>query len=558
MSEPRKPSTRNRGEPPKKRPSTPPPKAPPPKKRAASPAPKPPPPEPVEQGLPTKLRDGQPLPTLPEQQGEEALLKGYQGIAESGVLASSIERSRQKWLTQGIFERYWTKPSKKKNQAEVQNPPKDTMVKIGICSMTIEPHVFETTLYTVKEPQLTFLPPLGQPMAPPVQQHAYPYHNPAYPPPPTYAQGQFQTSRQFPPPHQTVVQPQQPPPHGSFPQHQGVPPTPLSSGQASSPPGVVSGPQNQAAKPNPDPVIQMLATKAATDHDLKALMRVVASGKASQTQLRIFQGHIDELNGILQSRNKPQPPSFQHAPTPRDAPHEAPGQSSGPAQAAPAPASAPAPTCGHTPNPATTPGSILGAPLNAPIKTEPLSQYYSQAPPPIKAKGPIPYKTDIKAIVFEFTGGTGDRFLFPKNSILEYLTGGTQVIASFLIFRKGDTSTYGSYKKTTDYYQPVTIRLSTHNPRTLEPLTRVVAPADDVRKRMDDIMDKMTPADNVYLAIRLPRSDGDTDPQEEDLSETLERESVRPTYSPPNTLVPLKHRAKQPKAKSINVPVVNG
>lgn len=82
MSEPRKPSTRNRGEPPKKRPSTPPPKAPPPKKRAASPAPKPPPPEPAEQGLPTKLRDGQPLPTLPEQQGDEALLKGYQGIAE--------------------------------------------------------------------------------------------------------------------------------------------------------------------------------------------------------------------------------------------------------------------------------------------------------------------------------------------------------------------------------------------------------------------------------------------------------------------------------------------
>lgn len=82
MFEPRKPSTRNRGEPPKKRPSTPPQKLPPPKKRAASPTPKPPPPEAVEDGLPTKLKDGQPLPALGEQQSDEALLKGYQGIAE--------------------------------------------------------------------------------------------------------------------------------------------------------------------------------------------------------------------------------------------------------------------------------------------------------------------------------------------------------------------------------------------------------------------------------------------------------------------------------------------
>lgn len=459
-----------------------------------------------------------------------------------------------------MFERYWTKPSKKKNQAEVQNPPKDTMVKIGICSMIIEPHVFETTLYTVKEPQLTFLPPIGQPMAPPVQQHGYPYHNPAYPPPHPYAQGQYQTGRQFTPSHQPVTQPQQAPPHGSFTPHQGAPQNTLSSGQASSPPGVTANPQNQAAKPNPDPVIQMLATKAATDHDLKALMRVVASGKASQTQLRIFQGHIDELNGILQSRNTvPQPPSIQNTPTAGAAPHEKQGQPSAPArQPAPAPVPAPAPAYGHTSNPATAPGSIPGPPLTAPIKTEPLSQYYSQPPPPIKAKGPIPYKADINAIVFEFTGGTGDRFLFPKNSILEYLPGGTQVVASFLVTRKGDRTTSGSYRKSIDYYQPVTIRLSTHNPRTLEPLARVVAPTDDVRKRMNDIMDKMTAADSVYLAIRLPRSEGGNDLEEEDLPETLEQESVRPTYSPPNTLVPLKHRAKQPMANSSNMAVANG
>lgn len=305
----------------------------------------------------------------------------------------------------------------------------------------------------------------------------------------------------------------------------------------------------------------MLATKAATDHELKALMRVVASGKASQTQLRIFQGHIDELNGILQSRNNmPQPQSLQNTLTLGDAAHEQPGQPSAPARQtapAPPPAAAPAPAYGHMPNPTTTPGSIPGPLLAVPIKTEPLSQYYSQAPPPIKAKGPVSHRADINAIVFEFTGGTGDRFLFPKNSILEYLPGGTQVVASFLITRKGDTCTSGSYKKTTNYYQPVTIRLSTHNPRTLEQLARVVAPADDVRKRMNETMDKMTPAESVYLAIRLPRGEGGNDLEGAELSETLEQESVRPTYSPPNTLVPLKHRAKQLMANSTNVAVAS-
>ena len=74
---------------------------------------------------------------------------------------------------------------------------------------------------------------------------------------------------------------------------------------------------------------------------------------------------------------------------------------------------------------------------------------------------------------------------------------------------------------------------------------------------MNDVMDKMTPAESVYLAVRLPRSEGGKDLEEEDIPETLEQESVRSTYSPPNTLVPLKHRAKQPMAKSFSVAVAS-
>lgn len=138
-------------------------------------------------------------------------------------------------------------------------------------------------------------------------------------------------------------------------------------------------------------------------------------------------------------------------------------------------------------------------------------------PPPnsqaLRSKGPPPVpKPDITAVVFDF--GNGDRYLFPKFSILEFLPAATgqQVVASFLIVRKGSTSEYGGDPKL-DYYQPVTIRLFTPSGRHLENLARVVAPQDEVRRYMDDVMDHMTRAEYVLLAMRLPKasSDGEKD-----------------------------------------------
>lgn len=127
-------------------------------------------------------------------------------------------------------------------------------------------------------------------------------------------------------------------------------------------------------------------------------------------------------------------------------------------------------------------------------------------PQALRSKGPPPTpKPDISAVVFDF--GTGDRYLFPKFSILEYppVQTGQQVVASFLIVRKGSVSEYGGDPKL-DYYEPVTIRLYTHTGRQLENLARVVAPQDEVRRYMDNVMDNMTRAEYVLLAMRLPRS----------------------------------------------------
>jgi hypothetical protein len=107
-------------------------------------------------------------------------------------------------------------------------------------------------------------------------------------------------------------------------------------------------------------------------------------------------------------------------------------------------------------------------------------------------------------VVFEFVGGNGDRYKFPEYSILEYMPNGG-VIASFLIIRKGSKDNE-AYDPTIDYYQPVTIRIwSTVPGKQLDALAKVVKPPDEVRLYMDDIMSRMTRAEFVILAMRLPR-----------------------------------------------------
>lgn len=125
----------------------------------------------------------------------------------------------------------------------------------------------------------------------------------------------------------------------------------------------------------------------------------------------------------------------------------------------------------------------------------------------LRSKGPPPVvKPDVSAVVFEFAGGNGDRYLFPKFSIVEQTqtANGPQVLASFLIVRKGSTSEYGGDPKL-DYYQPVTIRISATQPRHLEYFSRIVAPEDEVKRYMENIMDSMTRAEYVLLAMRLPK-----------------------------------------------------
>ncbi|KAL8669467.1 MAG: hypothetical protein Q9168_005940 [Polycauliona sp. 1 TL-2023] len=548
MSEKRKPTTRYQGQrPPKRRqlsspsPPIPAPKQPTPKQAADNP----------KEDLPVKLKESQSLPTQADAQGSHLPDADFQSIAESGVLALSIQQSRQKWMADGIFDRYWTRPAKKKAVSEPPNPAKETMAKLGVCSMIIEPHVFEAILYTVKETQSIFVPshapppkPLGpaNPVYNPYQDHKtyqqqaqssyshgiYPQYHPQYPPNashptlPPFREGFGQFS---PVPGPSIYRNSDSPRPVEPNQSRGNAPPPNLPNNGSDPSVIDS------EKPT-DPVIQMLATRAASDHNLKALMKVVASGHASQEQLRDFQNHIDELNNLIKSQKRSNPSSSDQDPRPQPPPPpiQQPHAYSAPSRPSLLPQTpVPAPSSPYTPLP----------PISAQIKAEPPSQspYFSHLAPPPK---PVSPKPDVVSIVFDFSPN-GDRFTFPRFSILEFLPGRTQVIASFLIIRKGNAAASGpgEYNKNLTYYQPITIRLSAANPKVLEPLTRVVAPPDEVRKYMNGIFDKMSPAKTAYLVTRLPREKGDEDVVMTEAPVQMGTGGVKRLYSPPNSLVPL-------------------
>ena len=422
------------------------------------------------------------------------------------------------------------------------------MSRLGGCQVIIEPHVFETTLHVVRETQHAVVAPIspavqaipspasaayGSPygaVSPPLHHHGAPMASTSVEPRP---QSRFNNTQPQLPPFQegfARFEPQGP-----------LPPIPPSF--ASSRSIAPSSPQlpplfqhNRSKSPvqdpqaSPDPVIQMLAAQAAEDHDLKSLMRIVAKGDASSEQLRKFQAQIDEFTKIV-SMHKVQVPPAENSGKEK---HE---------------------DLGGAPMSCNNIHQAPRPPVQPPLAPfQPRGVVKSERPayhPPIQQTPKHLVQTtqrqDVRAIVFEFVGGNGDRYLFPKYSILEYLPGNTQALASFLVIRTGATANSGSYGANASYYQPVTIRLRLgshlHSPKIFDVLPKGVAPPEEVRKHMNDIMDKMKPAELVHLVTQLPRTHEVTPSNIPEPSKELDHEILRRTYSPPNTLLPLRPAA---------------
>ncbi|KAM3418917.1 hypothetical protein BST61_g4875 [Cercospora zeina] len=438
---------------------------------APSPAAHSPAPEKKSAGLVAKLSDAKPLPVLLEPQSLSLPDDEYQSLVSSAVLATSLERSRLRWISEGVFERYWVKPEGGKNgkPPPPNNPDAKWMKSRGECRIRIEPHLFVADLYVEdrgKAPGAASKQPI--PQYKPTQQHgAQQYQNRPLPPvllPPSSGN----PSTGAPPKSQTPQRPQHPGPRVPH----------ASSSTASSPPVAQQGPK-------PDPVISMLATRASNDPQLKALMKEVATGNATQDQLKVFQKHIDELTAIISRQRQDEEDStakgFQQASV---------IQYDGPSDTQPSIASQ----------------AASQQPLRPPV--HPAAQ---QAPPHYGQQqtwsAPISAPTNLPVILaFKDAGATEDRFLFPQHSILESLSP-QHLLVSFTVTRKAHQAMDTTYLDlNTEYWQPVTIMIEVAYGREelLNCIRRWVKPAEEVRKHMESIMQSCNRIPDCHLALRLP------------------------------------------------------
>ncbi|GAM89402.1 hypothetical protein ANO11243_074400 [Dothideomycetidae sp. 11243] len=406
--------------------------------------------------LPSRTYHSRPLPTLPQLQPTVALPDDeYQSVESSGVLLASLHRSRQKWLAGEFFERYWTKTTgSKKDQKNAlpNNPPKAWMKEVGRCTIIVEPLIFEVNVYISKDPAvITATQQQNASIQQQQKQQQQSTYNSQYRPngsQPNTPQYQNQP-RPFVPSGSTI---------GTSTPHRPDYKPPMTNGHAS--PAVPAPP----AKQSPDPVIQLLASRASTDRNLKELMKIVATGTASAEQLRTFQQHIDELNAVVAAHTATKPAAASPAPQQQ--------QQQQTPQATPRP----------------------------PIQQRPVAQALAKKEP---IKPPFP-------VLLEFAdpGASQDRFLFPPYSIVEAL-GSYSILASFLVLRKGgEASATTLFDPDTEYYEPVTVKIDvvagTRSVEVLEHMKRSVKPADEVRKWMEEQIQTKKRADMRFLPLRLP------------------------------------------------------
>lgn len=399
-------------------------------------------------GLPSKIAASAPLPVLLRTpQPVSVPDTEYQSLASSAVLAASLERSQHAWTRDGIFQRFWKKPEgRQKGQDLVLKSMKDK----GKCRLRIEPHIFEVNLWVVNKPR---------------------------PPPPP--KSQVQPAPYRPQPQTQYYQNRPLPPAGGQPQ----PLAPLQSRQPTAPHSTPqpATPAVQDKKASPDPVISMLATRASSDPELKALMKEVATGKATPEQLKVFQKHIDELGVVIQAQKLKEAAEDDKRNV---------KQNVTPPKGSITPQPAPPHTLPQQPNP----NPVWQQQPIAP----PVQQYVPPPPPP------------PSEVVFSFTlaGATEDRFLFPQYSILEPLSA-QHVLASFIVTRKGSETadpTGLHLDADTEYWQPVTMMVEVAYGREplLKDVSKWVKPADEVREEMKKIMERCTRAPDTFLPLRLP------------------------------------------------------
>lgn len=329
------------------------------------------------------------------------------------------------------------------------NPDVKSMQKLGNATITIEPHTFDAMFYVVRDVQ-AFPPPAYRPTV-----HQAPKQSPASPAP-VNAQSNV---------HAPTV--------SSVPTASSIPPAEASAAPTTTAPSSNRPPTPPGGAKTTDPVIQMLASRAATDVHLKELMKVVATSKATPDQLREFQAHIDEFNAIVKRQ---------------EAEKEAKAKLT----------------------------------ASTPYRNSPLNPAPQFAAHPIQPQ----QEAAVKHVVIEFTSppaagraASSDRWLFPEHAVLDTQYGGIEMTCSFFVERKGSDilaslkeltseemqGMSSRWKAGTEYYQPVTMVVKASQHRTIETIARSAKSLPEVQKHMQEVMEKKTRAPQEFLVHHLPR-----------------------------------------------------
>ena len=252
--------------------------------------------------------------------------------------------------------------------------------------------------------------------------------------------------------------PKKPPQYGQWPNHNQQPqyqqpplqynapvpyPKPATPQQRPNPPKAQPKPAPATTTPAPDPVIHMLAARAGTDPELKAVMKIVAAGQASPEQLAFFQGHITELTNILEKQK------MERARVPPPPPPQPPVAAPTPPPRAPQPVPQPHQSSQHqsphnTPKPYPPASNLTPQQhVNYPPPPTPHNnqynrhnnQYYNQSSQQANNYAPVaqPPRTSYRPLVFDFVEGNGDKFYLPSYSFAEWLPNNQGMKISFLM-----------------------------------------------------------------------------------------------------------------------------
>lgn len=437
---------------------------------------------------------------------------------------ASLKLSMEKWRNGGCFEKYWVRNPVKKAHRDFQNPPGTSMIRLGSAMMIVEPHTFEVILHAVKSS--TGTAPLSAPKA----SNSFNQVIPPYKPP-------IRSASTFSPASKVSKDQVLNAPTATASTHANLTPKPEAQNPAPATsikggkvvPAVAS-PRNaytksapginkngkSALQPSPtdpsgnNPVIRELAHRASHDSILKDLMKIVAQGGASEMQVKEFQRYIDDINVMLREKSASMPTTKQRSTT------KASQSSNSSRQTQP---------------------MTWTPPITSNMQQE--SGMHSQSSSIPKSTTSRP---EVSAVIFEILTGSGDRYIVPRKSLLEFREGNRLAVLSFLVHLKGECAHGGFYQNQGEYCELITFKFLSDRPSVLEPLRRAVDSPESVRKHMQEWAEKMTLAEKAHLMLRLRMAPETEESRPQIAVSVIKEEIPKPEhYEAPNSLFPL-HR----------------